>query len=325
MEIVSVIVFCYNSSNTVLETLNSIYNQTYKNINLIISDDCSKDNTVDVVIHWVLRHSERFNNAIVIKNEKNVGTSAHMNLRINEVRTKWIKTIAGDDILLPDCIENDLHYAEKNNLNGILISYMCPFHDDGVKRQYTLDFDEIAYINKVANADASAQYKMLLQRDVLCSPTIFFNRDFYTLIGGCNESYKNIEDWPLKIKAARKGYRLVLMKRFTVLYRMGTSISRSENQMFNNEFINKFKELKISECYPNIPKTNINYYYKEFITDLRFKTVIKMGNKRDMKTKVVNYSLALLNPDKFRKSIVNTINRKKTAQMLSKLKIKYNL
>lgn len=325
MEIVSVIVFCYNSSNTVLETLNSIYNQTYKDINLIISDDCSKDNTVDIVKEWVVTHSNRFNNVSVIKNEINVGTSVHMNLRINEAQTKWIKTIAGDDILLPDCIANDITYAKKSKLNGILISYMCPFHDEGPQRHYTLDFDEISYINKVAKADAPTQYKMLLQRDVLCSPTIFFNKDFYTGVGGCNELYRNIEDWPLKIKAAEKGYKLVLMKKFTVLYRMGTSISRSDDHMFNTEFINRFKELKTSECYPNIPRKNINYYYKEFITNLRLETVIRMGNKRDTKTKIVNYSLALLNPDKFRKSIVNTINRNSTEKMLSALKLKYGL
>ena len=48
-QLVSVVVITYNSSQTVVETLDSIKTQTYQNIELIVSDDCSSDNTVEVV------------------------------------------------------------------------------------------------------------------------------------------------------------------------------------------------------------------------------------------------------------------------------------
>lgn len=51
--LVSVIVITYNSSKYVLETLNSVAAQTYDNIELIISDDCSKDNTVEICRNWL--------------------------------------------------------------------------------------------------------------------------------------------------------------------------------------------------------------------------------------------------------------------------------
>ena len=46
MDLISVVVVTYNSSKTVVETLDSIYNQTYHNLELIVTDDCSTDNTV---------------------------------------------------------------------------------------------------------------------------------------------------------------------------------------------------------------------------------------------------------------------------------------
>lgn len=58
--LVSVAVVTYNSSKTVLETLDSIYNQTYPNLELIVSDDCSPDNTVEICREWIAGHSRRF-------------------------------------------------------------------------------------------------------------------------------------------------------------------------------------------------------------------------------------------------------------------------
>lgn len=51
--LVSVIVITYNSAKYVLETLESIRVQSYQNIELIISDDCSKDNTIDICRNWI--------------------------------------------------------------------------------------------------------------------------------------------------------------------------------------------------------------------------------------------------------------------------------
>ena len=58
--LVSVSVITYNSSKTVLETLESVKTQTYPNIELIISDDCSPDNTVEVCREWIEQNKERF-------------------------------------------------------------------------------------------------------------------------------------------------------------------------------------------------------------------------------------------------------------------------
>ncbi|MDQ3753753.1 MAG: glycosyltransferase [Acidobacteriota bacterium] len=55
--LVSVIAGCYNHSRFVLECLESIRNQTYKNIQLIIIDDCSTDNSVALIRAWIAEHS----------------------------------------------------------------------------------------------------------------------------------------------------------------------------------------------------------------------------------------------------------------------------
>ena len=58
--LVTVVVVTYNSSKYVLETLDSIFEQTYKNIELIITDDGSSDNTVELCREWLTHYGDRF-------------------------------------------------------------------------------------------------------------------------------------------------------------------------------------------------------------------------------------------------------------------------
>ena len=75
--LVSVPVITYNSSKFVLETLESIKAQTYQNIELIISDDCSTDNTVELCQKWVEENKERFVRTQIITSDLNTGVSAN--------------------------------------------------------------------------------------------------------------------------------------------------------------------------------------------------------------------------------------------------------
>ena len=112
--LVSVGVLTYNSSKTVLETLESIKAQTYQNIELIISDDASKDNTVEICKEWVEKNKDRFVRCEILTVPENTGIPANVNRRIAASRGEWSKGIAADDALLPDCIENFINYVKEH-------------------------------------------------------------------------------------------------------------------------------------------------------------------------------------------------------------------
>ena len=65
--LVSVAVIAYNSEKYILETLDSVKEQTYDNIELVISDDCSTDNTVKICRHWASQNAQRFSNIQIIQ------------------------------------------------------------------------------------------------------------------------------------------------------------------------------------------------------------------------------------------------------------------
>jgi len=75
--LVSIIVITYNSSEYVIETLESAKAQTYQNIELIVSDDCSTDETLEICRDWMKKNQDRFVRSELITTEKNTGISGN--------------------------------------------------------------------------------------------------------------------------------------------------------------------------------------------------------------------------------------------------------
>ena len=105
----------YNAAEFVLETLESVFHQTHPIIELIISDDCSKDNTVELVEQWCSqqRVKERFTDIKIITVPKNTGIPANFNRCIKASTGEWLKLISGDDAFMPNCIEDNLIHVAK--------------------------------------------------------------------------------------------------------------------------------------------------------------------------------------------------------------------
>ena len=106
--LVSIVVITYNSAEYVLETLESAKAQTYQNIELIVSDDCSVDNTVETCSRWIEHNKARFVRTKLITIEKNSGIPANCNRGVKAARGEWVKGLAGDDLISEDFVSKCL-------------------------------------------------------------------------------------------------------------------------------------------------------------------------------------------------------------------------
>ena len=77
--LVSIVLITYNSSKYILETLESVKNQVWENIELIISDDGSTDDTTTICSNWLEENKERFQNVQLITVAKNTGIPSNCN------------------------------------------------------------------------------------------------------------------------------------------------------------------------------------------------------------------------------------------------------
>lgn len=107
------VVVTYNQEDLVVETLDSIYEQTYSPLELIISDDCSKDNTVSVVENWVSLHRDRFAEVEINTSPVNTGVSANGNRGLSATHGKYFQIIAGDDLMFPEAIEEKVKFVKE--------------------------------------------------------------------------------------------------------------------------------------------------------------------------------------------------------------------
>ena len=242
-KVITVAVITYNSALTVLETLNSIITQTYgpENIELIISDDCSKDTTIQVIEEWLAKNSSFFKSASFFANTKNVGISKNCNVAWKAATSEWIKTIAGDDILLPSCLMDNNEYvsALKEDNVAVLFSKIQSFR---VKENGSKEYLNLLPMLKTKcffNLTPLEQFEYLQRQEFSCTPSSFINRVKLESIGFADERFSMIEDFPLWFKLTQSGFKLSFFDKVTVLYRVGNSISHSTSGLVNTRFINE--------------------------------------------------------------------------------------
>jgi teichuronic acid biosynthesis glycosyltransferase TuaG len=108
--LVSIITPAYNCSATIEETINSVLQQSYSNWEMIIVDDCSSDNTVDIVSAYV-RKDERIK---LIRMEQNSGSAATRNTAIQRAKGQFIALLDSDDLWKPKKIESQLNFMVQN-------------------------------------------------------------------------------------------------------------------------------------------------------------------------------------------------------------------
>ena len=108
--LVTVIAMCFNHSRFAVQCLDSIRNQTYKNIQLIIMDDCSRDDSVAVIRDWIVSYDV---DCVFVQHYRNVGICKTLNEAISHAKGKYVSMISTDDVWSLDKIERQVAQMEK--------------------------------------------------------------------------------------------------------------------------------------------------------------------------------------------------------------------
>jgi len=117
-DLVSIIMPSFNTSSYIAETIESVQAQSYMNWELIIVDDCSSDNTDEVVKTFLSDERIRY-----LKNEKNSGAAVSRNRALQEAKGRWIAFLDSDDLWMPGKLEKQIQFMEKHGYHFSYTNY----------------------------------------------------------------------------------------------------------------------------------------------------------------------------------------------------------
>jgi alpha-1,3-rhamnosyltransferase len=255
---VTVAVTTYFSAPYIIETLESIFNQSYQDLALIISDDFSTDATLTLVNEWVSqeKNQKRFASIEVITVPKNTGVSANCNRCIAAAPTDWIKFIAGDDVLFPNCIEANMAFATKNPEAHILFSQVKVYQDTFEEKNY-LRTTPSEYPNNLMNPALTAndQHQLLLVSDrIHYTPSYIFNKKALQKVGNYDETNRLVEDYPMWLKLTGSGEKLFYFHEATVGYRVHSKAANNvgDSMLFKPSVFNTYA-IRKKVAHPYLP------------------------------------------------------------------------
>jgi teichuronic acid biosynthesis glycosyltransferase TuaG len=151
-ELVSIITPCYNAEKFIAETIKSVQNQTYTNWEMIIIDDFSNDNSVQIIKNFT-QYDARIQCIILPKNS---GTGIARNTALDLVKGKYIAFLDADDLWKPQKIAIQVEYMKNNNLPFTFSFYEC-IDEEGKKKKILvkapkeLKYRQLFFCNYVGN------------------------------------------------------------------------------------------------------------------------------------------------------------------------------
>jgi len=218
--LVSIGVASYNNSKYIIETLDSINNQLYENIEIIIVDDCSKDDSLQVINNWL--PLSKFP-ARLIANKVNNGLTKVCNIIYKNLdpKTSFLAIIGSDDVMLPERILNqvNLHFAHKNV--AAVFSDMLIINERGEtinSSYYSSISEDYDSINKTLVQETNQKVESIINKNVIPAPSVLYNKTAVEKIGGWDESL-NFEDWDFNLRLLREGYNFIPSADCLIKYR----------------------------------------------------------------------------------------------------------
>ena len=130
---VSIVIPVYNSEKFLEESIQSVLNQTYKNIEILTIDDGSTDQSLNIL--------HQFDDKIIILSQKNQGLAISVNNAIKKISGRWLKWLSPDDILYTNAIEVLVNEAKKLSDNTIVYSNWDIIDENGKKLRSFFESD----------------------------------------------------------------------------------------------------------------------------------------------------------------------------------------
>ncbi len=182
----------YNCATTLAEALDSLLSQTYQGFKVIMCDDGSSDNTMEVAQLYVDSYPGKF---ILIQNGKNMGLNFTLNHCLEYADTEYTARMDGDDLSLPHRFEEEISFLDGHPEYAIVSGPMIYFDENG-------DF-------RAGKGNGEVRKENFISGSPFCHAPCMVRTEAYKAVGGYTVDTRllRVEDYHLWIKMYAAGYR----------------------------------------------------------------------------------------------------------------------
>lgn len=279
----TVIITHYNQMRYIESALLSVLKQSYKNIEIIVADDCSKEfdkKKIKQIIEENNKHKFKYK---IIQGKKNVGTVKNLNNALSNATGDYILFFAADDKLANSkVISNFVQEFKDKNKN--VITTQCGLYDSKLRKKMA-DYVNAKKALKLNSSSSKEIYEKMCEGCFYGSGGTAYRRKVFEKYGIFNEKYKFVEDWSYWLYILNNGEKIYYADFDTLCHRDG-GISHSTYtketlpshvrqyyidilNIYENEVIPYLEKFNTKEKYRILKQyNNTILYYMNFVPEL---------------------------------------------------------
>lgn len=232
---VSVIVASYNHGKYIGNLIESILNQTYNDIELLIADDCSTDNSAEIINSYKNVCEQKLKRFVFLTKEKNKGITDSLNSLLKMAEGEYICPVGSDDMLKPDAVETLYNFIKDKPEYGFVGGNSEIMDEEGricywdKNAEIVYDKNEAdyltwadfsrytakAYTNMEYDSNAFGNYRSLLYGNYIVNGYLFKKQ---AMIEAGGYKYNVFEDWCMNLEIAKK-YKFKYIDKIVYSYR----------------------------------------------------------------------------------------------------------
>lgn len=281
-KIATVVILTYNNLKYLDNAIKSVLQQDYPYIEVLVQDDCSKDFNQEEVEKKFVGKKENIINISIGHNSKNLGTVRNFNKAIEKAKGDIIIPLACDDVFYDKTVISDIVQFFRDKQCVVCSGLRKGTESGNVEPKQEL-------IKEFVQMDKLTQLCRLYYSNFISGATLYYDKNFLLKLGGFDERFCLLEDYPMILKIFQEGFSCEFLDRITIFYNeCGISQNHKNKKKIHPKLNEDFKKVYELCIFPN----------EELILSARMKRYLKNRYYRKYETlgfiKQVYYSIKYL-------------------------------